>query len=77
MAAMWLGVVIACGVAASIGYFVPALDAAAIGARAAAFGAGGLIAMLTASLIPFSYDRAGATAGIWAVVGFALALAAA
>lgn len=74
---MWLGVVLACGLAAAVGYLIPAFDPGTIGAGAAAFGAGGLIAMLTDSLIPFSYQRAGAAAGVWAVVGFALALAAA
>lgn len=73
---MWLGVVLACGLAAAIGYVVPAVDPGAVGAGAAAFAAGGLIAMLTDSLIPFSYQRAGASAGVWAVIGFALALAA-
>ena len=37
-----------------------------------AFAAGGLIAMLTTSLIPFSYERGGLITGIWAVAGFAI-----
>lgn len=73
---MWLGVVLACALAAGAGYLMAAVDPAAVGAAAAAFAAGGLIAMLTDSLIPFSYQRAGTAAGVWAVVGFALALAA-
>lgn len=47
----------------------------------AGFGAGALLAaaafaMLTTSLIPFAYRKGGIAAGIWAVLGFALSLAA-
>jgi ZIP family zinc transporter len=44
------------------------------GERAAAFAAGGLLAMLADSLIPFAFERARLQAGIWVVVGFALAI---
>jgi len=75
LAGMWVGGVLACGIAAALGFAFGAVERAALGARMSAFAAGGLLAMLTNSLIPFSYERAGAQAGIWAVVGFALALA--
>jgi ZIP family zinc transporter len=75
MTLMWSAVVIACGVAALLGYVVATALGDATGARPAAFAAGGLLAMLTNSLVPFSYERAGAQAGIWAVVGFAFAVA--
>lgn len=74
LAAMWGVVVFACGVSAAAGFGV----AQAIGAngdRVAAFAAGGLIAMLADSLIPFAFERARMQAGIWVVVGFAVALA--
>jgi ZIP family zinc transporter len=45
------------------------------GARAAAIGAGGLLAMLTASLIPFAYEKGGAGAAAGTVVGFCASLA--
>jgi ZIP family zinc transporter len=45
------------------------------GDRAAAFAAGGLLAMMTNSLMPFAFERAGALAGIMTVVGFAASLA--
>jgi ZIP family zinc transporter len=76
MTLMWSAVVLACGVAAALGFIAGSLSADAFGGRAAALASGGLLAMLTNSLIPFSYERAGALAGVGTVVGFALALAA-
>jgi zinc transporter, ZIP family len=71
---MWGVVVIACGVAAGLGYAVAdAFDAG--GGRAAAFAAGGLLAMLTDSLMPYAFDRGGSWAGAWTVVGFAASMA--
>jgi ZIP family zinc transporter len=75
MTLMWGGVVIACGIAAGVGFVVASLLPDAIGARAAAFAAGGLLAMLTNSLVPFAYERAGWLAGVFTVVGFAVAVA--
>ena len=40
----------------------------------AAFAAGGILAMLSNSLIPFAHDRAPA-AGLWTVVGFCASFA--
>jgi ZIP family zinc transporter len=75
MTLMWGGVVIACGIASGLGFLFASLVSDVTGGRAAAFAAGGLLAMLTNSLVPFAYQRAGAWAGIFAVVGFALAVA--
>jgi len=76
MTAMWGTVVLACGVAAAAGYFVATtLDAEGIGAVAAAIAAGGLLAMLTDSLVPFAYAKGGIGAGFATVVGFVAALA--
>ena len=75
MTMMWAGVVIACGAAAGLGFFFADIVSDATGGRAAALAAGGLLAMLTNSLVPFAYDRAKAQAGIWTVVGFAIAVA--
>jgi ZIP family zinc transporter len=72
---MWGAVVVACGLAAVLGYVIVSIDTAATGARAAALAAGGLLAMLTNSLMPFALERGGRLAGIWAVVGFALSVA--
>ena len=40
----------------------------------AALAAGGLLAMLTNSLMPFAYERGGELAGAATVVGFCLSL---
>ena len=74
MLAMWGVVVAACALTSGIGFVVA--DAINItGARAAAFAAGGLLAMLTDSLMPYAFDRGGSSAGVWTVVGFAAAMA--
>ena len=44
------------------------------GDRMAALAAGGLLAMLTNSLLPFAYERGGQLVGLAAVVGFCLSL---
>ena len=74
-AMLWAGVVLACGLAAGLGYLLTQLDPSLSGDRMAALAAGGLIAMLTNSLMPFAFERGGAQAGIWTVVGFAVAVA--
>ncbi len=71
---MWGMVVVACAVTALMGYFV-GTALGANGGRAAALAAGGLLAMLTDSLMPYAFDKGRAMAGLWTVVGFALALA--
>lgn len=74
MAGMWGVVVAACAVTAWLGY----LGGEALGStgdRAAALAAGGLLAMLTDSLMPYAFQKGGAQAGIWTVVGFAASLA--
>ena len=71
---MWGVVVLACGVTAGLGFLVAGATGA-VGGRAAAFAAGGLLAMMTNSLMPFAFERGGSLAGIATVVGFAIALA--
>ena len=74
MGGMWGVVVLACGLTAGLGFFF-ADATGAVGGRAAAFAAGGLLAMMTNSLMPFAFERGGSLAGIATVVGFAVALA--
>lgn len=74
LAGMWSTVVLACGLAAAAGFLVAEATGAS-GEAVAAFAAGGLIAMLTDSLIPYAFERAKLQAGIWVVIGFAVALA--
>jgi ZIP family zinc transporter len=69
---MWGMVVVACGVAAVLGFAIGAHGGA--GDRAAGLAAGGVLAMLTNSLMPFSYERGGRLTGLWTVVGFVLAI---
>jgi len=71
---LWLLVVLACGVAAALGFLAADATGAATGDRMAALAAGGLLAMLANSLMPFAFDRAGALAGVATVVGFCLSL---
>jgi ZIP family zinc transporter len=74
MSAMWGSVVLACGVAAIVGYAVANAVDDATGARAAALAGGGLLAMLTNSLVPFAYEKGGSSAGLATVIGFGIAL---
>ena len=71
---MWAVVVVVCGITAGIGFFA-AEATGATGGRAAALAAGGILAMMTNSLMPFAFERGGALAGIATVVGFAVSLA--
>jgi zinc transporter, ZIP family len=71
---LWLLVVLACGVAAALGFLATDLSGAVQGDRAAALAAGGLLAMLTNSLIPFSFERGGALAGAATAVGFCVSV---
>ncbi|WP_228374215.1 hypothetical protein [Demequina phytophila] len=73
---LWGSVVVAAGAASAIGYGVADAVGSVNGARLAALTTGALIAMLTTSMIPFAYEKGRIAAGIWAVVGFGLTLAA-
>ena len=71
---LWFWVVLACGVAAGLGYLATDVSSAAMGGRAAALAAGGLLAMLTNSLMPFAFERGKGLAGAATAVGFSMAL---
>jgi ZIP family zinc transporter len=73
LALMWGAVVVARGLAAGLGYAVGAARGST-GDRMAALAVGGVLAMLTNSLMPFAFQRGGQLAGLWTVVGFALAV---
>jgi ZIP family zinc transporter len=66
---LWSWVVLACGVAAVAGYLAGHATNEVNGARMAAFAAGGILAMLSNSLLPFAHERAKG-AGFWTVIGF-------
>ncbi len=71
---LWLPVVLACGIAAALGFLGTDLSSAVQGDRAAALAAGGLLAMLTNSLIPFSFERGGPAAGAATALGFCVSV---
>jgi ZIP family zinc transporter len=71
---LWLLVVVACGAAAALGFLFTDVSSNAFGDRAAAVAAGGLLAMLTNSLIPFAYQRGKQLAGVATVIGFCLTM---
>lgn len=71
---LWLLVVLACGIAAALGYLATDISSGVNGDRAAALAAGGLLAMLANSLIPFAYERGRALAGVATAVGFCVSL---
>ena len=71
---LWLGVVFACGLAAALGFLVADAAGAVAGERIAALAAGGILAMLADSLMPFAYERGGALTGAATVVGFCVSL---
>jgi ZIP family zinc transporter len=71
---LWLLVVLACGLAAALGFLGTDLSSAVQGDRAAALAAGGLLAMLTNSLIPFSFERGGSAAGAATALGFCVSV---
>ncbi len=74
LARLWGGVVLACAVAAALGAAATSLIPGVTGAGAAALAAGGLLAMLTNSLMPFAFERGGALAGVATAVGFCLSV---
>ena len=74
LGSLWLVIVLACGIAAALGFLAADATGAATGDRMAALAAGGLLAMLTNSLMPFAFERAGSLAGVATVVGFCLSL---
>ncbi len=73
---LWGSVVVAAGVLSGIGFLAAQALGDVNGARLAAFTIGGLITMLTTSMVPFAFQKGGVSAGIWAVVGFGVTLAA-
>jgi ZIP family zinc transporter len=74
VAGMWALVLVFCGVASGLGYFVANTFSNVAGDRMAALAGGGLLAMLTNSLMPFAFERGGKLAGVATVLGFCIPL---
>jgi ZIP family zinc transporter len=75
LAGMWGAVLVACGAASGLGFAIATLDPLAVGDRAAGLAAGGILAMLAVSLIPFAVQRGGNLAAVFMVAGFAASVA--
>jgi len=71
---MWGMVLVACGVASGLGYFLASSFSGVNGDRMAAIAAAGLLSMIANSMMPFAYERGGELAGVAVVVGFCLPL---
>jgi hypothetical protein len=76
MVALWGTVRRCAGLSPAVGFVIAQSLSEANGARAASFTIGGLITMLTTSMIPFAATKGGYPAGVCAAVGFAASLAA-
>jgi zinc transporter, ZIP family len=74
VAGMWALVLISCGVASGLGYVLADSFSGVAGDRMAALAGGGLLAMLTDSLMPFAFERGGQFAGVGTVLGFCIPL---
>ena len=71
---MWAVVLVSCGVASGLGYLLADTFSGVAGDRMAALAAGGLLAMLTNSLMPFAFERGVQLAGVGTVLGFCIPL---
>ncbi len=71
---LWALVVLECGLAAALGYLATGFSSDVAGDRAAALAAGGLLAMLANSLMPFAFERGREWAGVATAVGFCVSL---
>ena len=71
---MWALVLVACGVASGLGYALAGSFSAVNGDRMAALAAGGLLAMIADSMMPFAVERGGKYVAVAVVIGFCLPL---
>lgn len=69
----WAAVAAVCALATVGGYFASQVTAAPLEGAVDGFAAGALLVMLVGSMIPEARDKAGEKAGLYAVLGFAVA----
>ena len=74
VAGMWILVLVFCGAASGLGFAIADTFSGVAGDRMAALAGGGLLAMLTNSLMPFAFERGGQLAGVATVLGFCIPL---
>lgn len=71
---LWLGIALASGAAAGLGYAVLGAAGPTLLGGIQAFAAGGVLAMLATTMLPEAVDHAGRLVGLVTVVGFAAAV---
>lgn len=71
---MWALVLVACGVAAGLGFLAASNLSDANGDRMAALAAGGLLSMVAESMMPFAVEHGGEFVAVAVVAGFCLPL---
>ena len=72
VARLWLGIVAVSGVSAVLGYALLSAMPDSVDAVVQAFAAGAILAMLSMTLMPEAFERAGRLVGVWTVVGYAI-----
>lgn len=72
---LWLAIGAASAVAAVLGYALLSALPDSVDAVVQAFAAGAILAMLSMTLMPEAFERAGRLVGVWTVVGYAIAAA--
>jgi ZIP family zinc transporter len=70
---MWVGLVLASGVAAALGYALVRVLPAADGTYVQAFAAGAVLTMLADTMMPEAFEHGGRTVALLTVLGFLLA----
>jgi zinc transporter, ZIP family len=70
---LWSGIAVASAVAAALGYVLLRDASEGILALVQTFAAGSVLTMLATAMIPEGYKKAGLHAGLWFVLGFAIA----
>jgi zinc transporter, ZIP family len=71
---MWAAIVALSGISAAIGYWVLKDAPDALGAFFQSFAAGAVLTMLTDTMMPEAFEEGGKLAGLFTVLGFALAV---
>lgn len=69
---LWLIIAAVCGISAVLGYALLSTLPDQVDAVVQAFAAGAILAMLSMTLMPEAFERAGRLVGVWTVVGYAV-----
>ncbi|OWY59910.1 hypothetical protein B7486_72035, partial [cyanobacterium TDX16] len=69
---LWLGIGVLSAIAAVLGYALLSAMPDSVDAVVQAFAAGAILAMLSMTLMPEAFERAGRLVGVWTVVGYAI-----